>query len=159
MEIIYHPIGVIHTPFQEIEGMPIQPSGAQGVRGRVEVYPQYLPGLNDLGGFSHLILIYHFHHVKEAQLVVTPFLDTQPHGVFATRAPKRPNPIGLSVVRLLEVTDNILLVENVDILDGTPLLDIKPCVPVFDHPPVERVGWLENVQGAALHKRSDRRFR
>jgi tRNA-Thr(GGU) m(6)t(6)A37 methyltransferase TsaA len=159
MDIIYHSIGVVYTPFKEIEGMPIQPSGAQGVRGRVEIYPDYTEGLKDLDGFSHLILIYHFHRVMEAQMVVKPFLDTRPHGVFATRAPKRPNPIGLSVVRLLGIEGNVLLIENVDILNETPLLDIKPYVPSFDHPPVERVGWLEEVQNEVHHKRSDKRFR
>jgi tRNA-Thr(GGU) m(6)t(6)A37 methyltransferase TsaA len=159
MEITYRPIGFAHTPFKEIEGMPIQPTGAAGVQGRLEILPEFSEGLQDIEGFSHLILLYHFHHVQAASLTVTPFLDSRSHGVFATRAPKRPNPIGLSVVRLLSREDNILHVENVDLLDGTPLLDIKPYVPEFDHLPVERVGWLAQAEGKVHHKKSDGRFR
>jgi len=157
--IVYRPIGVVHSPFARIEGMPIQPAGAAGAEGRIEVFTDFTPGLKDLDGFSHLILLYHFHLVEEVQLAVTPFLDSQERGVFATRAPKRPNPIGLSVVRLLGIEENILHVAGVDVVDGTPLLDIKPYVPAFDHYQVERAGWLEAVQGEVQHKRSDDRFR
>ena len=159
MEISYRPIGVIHSPFTEIEGMPIQPTGASGIRGTVEVYPEFVEGLKDLEGFSHIILLYHFHRVRGAKLVVTPFMDSQPHGVFATRAPKRPNPIGLSIVRLLGIEQNVLHIENVDILDGTPLLDIKPYVPEFDQHRADRVGWLEQAKGRVQSRRSDGRFR
>ena len=159
MEIHYRSIGIVHSPFQDIEGMPIQPKGAAGIQGTVEVFPEFAAGLKDLDGFSHVILIYHFHQVQEAKLVVTPFLDSQPRGVFATRAPKRPNPIGLSVVKLLGIEGNLLRVENVDILDGTPLLDIKPYVPEFDQYPAERVGWLAREKEKVRHKRSDSRFR
>jgi len=159
MEINYRPIGMIHSPFADLEGMPIQPTGASGIRGTVEVFPEFAEGLKDLDGFSHIILLYHFHRVQGANLVVTPFMDSQPHGVFATRAPKRPNPIGLSIVRLLGIEQNILRIENVDILDGTPLLDIKPYVPEFDQPPADRMGWLEQAKGRVQSKRSDGRFR
>ena len=159
MEINYRPIGMIHSPFTDIGGMPIQPTGAAGIRGTVEVFPEFAEGLKDLDGFSHIILLYHFHLVQGAKLVVTPFMDSQPHGVFATRAPKRPNPIGLTVVRLLGIEQNILHIENVDILDGTPLLDIKPYVPDFDQPQVARVGWLEQAKGKVQSKKSDSRFR
>jgi tRNA-Thr(GGU) m(6)t(6)A37 methyltransferase TsaA len=159
MEISYRPIGVIHSPSTDIEGMPIQPTGASGIQGIVEVFPEFAEGLKDLEGFSHIILLYHFHQVQEAKLVVTPFMDPQPRGVFATRAPKRPNPIGLSIVKLLSIEQNVLLIENVDILDGTPLLDIKPYVPEFDQPPADRVGWLEQAKGRVQGKRSDDRFR
>jgi tRNA-Thr(GGU) m(6)t(6)A37 methyltransferase TsaA len=159
MEIIYQPIGVIHSPFSDIRAMPIQPGGAGGVQGMVELLPEFEPGLQDLAGFSHLILLYHFHRVRAAELVVTPFLDSEPHGIFATRAPKRPNPIGLSVVRLVNVSANMLYIENVDIVDGTPLLDIKPYVPDFDHFAAERVGWLTRAGTEVQHKRSDDRFR
>ena len=159
MEISYRPIGVIHSPFTDIEGMPIQPTGAPGIRGTVEVFPEFAEGLKDLEGFSHIILLYHFHRVQGAKLVATPFMDSQPHGVFATRAPKRPNPIGLSIVRLLSIEKNVLHIENVDILDGTPLLDIKPYVPEFDQPRVDRVGWLEQSKGEVQSKKSDSRFR
>ena len=158
MEQHFHPIGIIHTPFKDIKGMPIQPPGAAGIRGTVELKPKFAEGLKDLDGFSHIILIYHFHRVQESKLTVVPFLDPRPHGVFATRAPKRPNPIGLSVVRLLRVERNTLHIENVDILDGTPLLDIKPYVPEFDHHPTTRVGWLEQAKGKVQNKRSDDRF-
>ncbi|MFQ5811954.1 MAG: tRNA (N6-threonylcarbamoyladenosine(37)-N6)-methyltransferase TrmO [Anaerolineae bacterium] len=159
MGISYRPIGIVHSPFTDIEGMPIQPTGAAGIRGTVEVFPEFAEGLRDLEGFSHIILLYHFHRVQESKLVVTPFMDPQPHGVFATRAPKRPNPIGLSIVKLLSTEQNVLHIENVDVLDGTPLLDIKPYVPEFDQPRVDRVGWLEQAKGRVQSKKSDGRFR
>jgi tRNA-Thr(GGU) m(6)t(6)A37 methyltransferase TsaA len=158
MKIEYQPIGVIHSPYRDIAGMPIQPAGAAGVTGSVELYPEYIDGLQDLGGFSHVVLLYHFHQVTGFSLVVTPFLDDKRHGVFATRAPRRPNPIGLSVVRLVKIEGNLLAIENVDILDGTPLLDIKPYVPQFDQFPVDKIGWLEDVQSQVNRRRSDRRF-
>ena len=159
MEISYRPIGIIHSPFTDIEGMPIQPTGASGIRGTVEVFPEFAEGLKDLEGFSHIILLYHFHRVQGAKLAVTPFMDSRPHGVFATRSPKRPNPIGLSIVKLLSIERNVLHIENVDILDGTPLLDIKPYVPEFDQPQADRVGWLEQAKGRVQSKKSDSRFR
>ena len=159
IEISYRPIGVIHSPFTDIGGMPIQPTGAPGIRGTVEVFPEFAEGLKDLDGFSHIILLYHFHRAQESKLVVTPFMDPQPRGVFATRAPKRPNPIGLSIVKLLRIEQNILHIENVDVLDGTPLLDIKPYVPEFDQPRADRVGWLEQSKGRVQSKKSDSRFR
>ncbi|MGD8227878.1 MAG: tRNA (N6-threonylcarbamoyladenosine(37)-N6)-methyltransferase TrmO [Desulfobacteraceae bacterium] len=159
MRIEYRQIGTIHTPFKSIEGMPIQPAGAELVSGTVEVDPEYSEGLKDLDGFSHIILIYHFHKVAESKMIVTPFMDDQPRGVFATRAPKRPNPIGISVVRLLEIEGSTLKVENVDILDGTPLIDIKPYVPDFDQHPADRMGWLEHAKEGVKGKKSDGRFR
>jgi tRNA-Thr(GGU) m(6)t(6)A37 methyltransferase TsaA len=125
----------------------------------VEVLPELAEGLKDLDGFSHVILLYHFHRVQQARLTVTPFLDSQPHGVFATRAPTRPNPIGLSVVKLLGIDQNILHIENVDIVDGTPLLDIKPYVPEFDQHPADRVGWLEQAKAKVHNRQADGRFR
>ena len=157
--LLCRPVGVIHTPFKELENMPIQPSGAAGVRGTVELFPEFAEGLKDLDGFSHLILLYHFHESRGYKLIVTPFLDSEPRGVFATRAPKRPNPIGLSIVRLVQVRGYTLDIENVDILDGTPLLDIKPYVPEFDHQENCRIGWLEKARGEVRNKRSDERFR
>jgi tRNA-Thr(GGU) m(6)t(6)A37 methyltransferase TsaA len=157
-KISYSPIGVIHTPFTEVSGMPIQPGGALGLSGIVEVFPEYAPGLVDLDGFSHVILIYDFHRVEESRLSVKPFLDNQNRGIFATRAPKRPNPIGLSVVHLLSIDGNELLIENVDILDGTPLLDIKPSIPEFDHVEVSSLGWYAQHIGKVSSVRSDKRF-
>lgn len=158
-EITLQSIGLIRTPHFDIKGMPIQPTGAKGIKGTVEVYEPFVPGLLDLDGFSHIILLYHLHKVQSYSLVVTPFLDTQEHGVFATRAPKRPNAIGFSVVRLNGIDGNVLQVENVDMLDRTPLLDIKPYMPEFDVFEAERLGWYEAVQGKVKNHRSDSRFR
>lgn len=159
MNINYQPIGIIHSPFTQLAGMPIQPTGALGIRGTIEIFPEYAEGLADLEGFSHVILLYHFHQAKKVQLLVTPFMDSEPHGIFATRAPNRPNPIGLSIVKLFKIEGNVLHIENVDILDGTPLLDIKPYVPEFDRYSEVRVGWLEHAKGRVEHQRSDSRFR
>ena len=158
MKIEFQPIGVIHTPFKERSGMPIQPSGGSGIEGTVDVYPEFREGLSDLEGFSHIILLYYFHRSEGFKLRVVPFLDIRPRGLFATRAPRRPNPIGVSVVRLLGVEDGILRIENVDILDGTPLLDIKPYVPEFDLQTDIRTGWLEEVGKNVSNKKSDNRF-
>ena len=159
MTISYQPIGTIRSPFEGVEKVPIQPAAASGVRGTVEVSAEFADGLQDLRGFSHIILLYHFHRVTQARLTVVPFLDDRPRGVFATRAPSRPNPIGLSVVRLLEIEGNLLHVENLDIVDGTPLLDIKPYVPAFDHNEAERTGWLETTGARVKETRSDDRFK
>ncbi len=153
------PIGIIHSPFTDIMGMPIQPTGARGIRGTVEVFSEYAEGLTDIEGFSHLFLIYSFHCCSSYALTVRPFLDTTPRGVFATRAPRRPNAIGLSIVRLIEVKGSTLFIEDVDILEGTPLLDLKPYVPVFDAYPDASSGWLEHSAHGAEMFRSDERFR
>jgi tRNA (adenine37-N6)-methyltransferase len=157
--LLCRPIGVIHTPFKELENMPIQPSGAAGIRGTVDLFPEFAEGLKDLDGFSHLILLYHFHESRGYKLIVTPFLDSEQRGVFATRAPKRPNPIGLSIVSLVQIRGSSLEIDNVDVLDGTPLLDIKPYVPEFDLQENCRIGWLEQARGKVRDKRSDERFR
>ena len=158
MKVEYEPIGIIHSPFTELSNMPIQPAGAAGVQGTVEVFPQYNEGLKDLDGFSHLILLYHLHRSKDFKLHVIPFLDSISRGVFATRAPKRPNPIGLSVIKLQKVQGNILYIENIDTLDGTPLLDIKPYVPEFDEQAEVRAGWLEETRKEVSKRKSDKRF-
>jgi tRNA-Thr(GGU) m(6)t(6)A37 methyltransferase TsaA len=136
------PIGVIHSPFTEESETPIQPSRSQAV-GKVELFPQFVDGLQDIEGFSHLILIYVFHRSSGYSLGVTPFLDDKRRGLFATRYPRRPNPIGLSTVRLLSRNQNVLEIEGVDVLDGTPLLDIKPYMPEFDIRTDVRSGWYE----------------
>ncbi len=158
MKLELHPIGIIHTPFDDPAGMPIQPAGAAGIQGRIEIFPQFSGGLRDLEGFSHITLIYHFHRYEGYKLIVTPFMDTEPRGLFATRAPRRPNPLGLSTVKLIAVEGNILRIENPDILDGTPLLDIKPYVPDFDEPTDFRLGWLEQARERVRRKKSDDRF-
>jgi tRNA-Thr(GGU) m(6)t(6)A37 methyltransferase TsaA len=157
--ITYKPIGTIHSPFKEIEGTPIQPTGAKGIAGTVEIDPEYSDGLKDIEGFSHIILIYHFHLSEGYLLKVKPFLDDNLHGVFTTRAPRRPNPIGMSVVKLISVDDCILHIEDVDIVDGTPLLDIKPYVPEFDARKTERIGWLYKKADKVSEVRADRRFK
>jgi len=153
-----NPIGIIHSPFKKPLGVPIQPSGAKGIDGSVEVFAEFLEGLKDIEGFSHIILIYYFHLAKRASLSVIPFMDKQQHGVFATRASARPNPIGFSVVELEKVDGNLLLVKDIDIVDGTPLLDIKPCVPQFDFSKVTKTGWLENVVQDVADTIDDERF-
>jgi tRNA (adenine37-N6)-methyltransferase len=158
-EIInFKPIGIVHTPFKKLQGMPIQPTGAVGVKGQIEIFPELNDGLKDLDGFSHIILLYNFHKVKESKLKVIPFLDKKVRGVFATRAPRRPNAIGLSIVKLVEINGNIIQIENVDILDGTPLLDIKPYIPHVDQQEVLKLGWLENKTERFEKQISDERF-
>jgi tRNA-Thr(GGU) m(6)t(6)A37 methyltransferase TsaA len=136
------PIGRIHTPFQNKSDTPIQPFRSEAV-GRVEVFEEYAEGLSDTEGFSHLILLYSFHKSRGYQLMVKPFLDDQSRGLFATRYPARPNQIGLSVVKLLRREGNILFTEGIDVLDQTPLLDIKPYVPDFGPKETIKIGWLE----------------
>ena len=157
-EIRYKPIGTIHSSFKEPEGTPIQPAGAKGINGTVEVFPEYAEGLKDVEGFSHIILIFHFHLSRRAPLKVKPYMDNEMRGVFATRSPSRPNPIGISVVRLIGIEDNILYIQDVDIVNGTPLLDIKPHVPEFDMREVVRVGWLEKNVHKLSASRDDGRF-
>jgi tRNA-Thr(GGU) m(6)t(6)A37 methyltransferase TsaA len=156
--ITYEPIGVIHSPFTRPKGTPIQSAGAEGVQGTVEVNPAFTDGLKDLEGFSHVLLVYHFHLAEGYSLLVTPFLDDQLHGVFATRAPRRPNAIGVSVVRLLGIQGTRLAVEDVDVVDGTPLLDIKPYIPQFDARQAERIGWLAGKVVQVSETRADGRF-
>jgi len=159
MDVIkYKPIGIIHSPFKEPKGTPIQPTGARNIDATVELFPEYVEGLKDLEGFSHIILIYHFHLSKHRSLRVKPYMDDELRGVFATRAPSRPNPIGISVVRLVKVEGNILHIQDVDAVDGTPLLDIKPYVPEFDTREVERIGWLERRVHRLRETKDDGRF-
>lgn len=156
--IEFSPIGFISTPFEDRAGMPIQPRGARGVHGKAVLYPAYTECLADLNGFSHIYLIYVFHKSSGYEARPIPFLDTQPRGVFSTRAPQRPNAVGLSVVRLLSVSDNVIEVSDVDMLNQTPLLDIKPYIPDFDEAEgLVKTGWLKNARKSEA-KRSDNRF-
>ena len=157
-DIQYRAIGIIHSPFTDPTGAPIQPVAANVAEGTVEVLPELEAALQDLDGFSHLFLLYHFHRAGPFQPVVTPFLDQATHGLFATRAAARPNPIGLSVVELLAVSGSVLRIRGVDVLDGTPLLDIKPYVPDFDSPCSCRTGWLAGRSSLAATLRADSRF-
>lgn len=149
------PIGWIHTPFHQSKGTPIQGAVANEAEGRIELLPEFLPGLRDLEGFERLWLIYLLDRASAFRLQVRPYLEDQEHGVFATRAPARPNPIGLTAVRLLGIEDYRLSISGVDMLDGTPLLDIKPYIPAFDCFPVQRVGWYQGkiAQGAVADDR------
>jgi len=158
-QIRYTPIGIIHSPYTESDGMPIQPSGAQGIKGHILINEDFVEGLDDLEGFSHIYLLYHLHLSSSYDLKVEPFLDDQLRGVFSTRAPNRPNPIGLSVVKLNKIDVNRLEIENVDIIDGTPLLDIKPYVPEMDEVANSRIGWLSNHIKDIHSKKSDQRFK
>lgn len=142
MTIEYRPIGVIRTPFEQTTGTPRNPGDATGSEGRVELDPEYAAGLKDVDGFSHLILLFHFHASRGHQLQLVPRGNGGTRGVFATRAPRRPNAIGLSVVRLDRVDGNVLHVRDVDMIDGTPLLDIKPYLPSIDAHPAATMGWL-----------------
>ncbi|EFL52803.1 protein of unknown function UPF0066 [Solidesulfovibrio fructosivorans JJ]] len=161
METVYSftPIGVIRSPYSSLAGMPVQPGGARNALGRLELLPELVPALADLTGFSHVYLIYVFHASRGFDPRVVPYLDDTPRGLFATRAPRRPNPIGLSVVAVESVAGNVVTVRGVDVLDGTPLLDIKPYAPGFDAPGCAiRCGWMEGRDGAVASTRADARF-
>ena len=155
----YRPIGVIHSPFKDLDGTPIQPIGGMGIQAEVEIFPDYVEGLRDLDGFSHIILLYHCHLSQAYKLTVKPFLDDVQRGLFATRAPARPNPIGMSLVRLTRIENATLFVEDIDIIDQTPLLDIKPFVPDFDVRKAQKTGWLEKKAQNAEKISDDGRFR
>lgn len=158
-QIIYHPIGIIHSEHTVAEKTPIQPVYACGCKGRIEVFEKYISGLSDLDGFSHVYLIYHFHQAPLVQLKVKPFLQDVERGIFSTRAPGRPNPLGLSVVELIRIKDNILYVDGIDILDGTPLLDIKPYTAKFDLHDIRKNGWQDEVDESTAAKRGKRGYR
>lgn len=152
------PIGTIHTPYNQSVDVPIQSTLSDGVEGTIEIFTPYVDGLKDLDGFSHILLLFYFHRSEGYKLQVTPFLDDRLHGVFSTRAPRRPNMIGLSVVELVSLKDNILKIRNVDMIDGTPLIDIKPYVPVFDKIQDPGIGWLTGKINPNDRPKVDDRF-
>jgi len=158
-KITYNIIGIVHSPYTSIEGIPIQPIGAKGIKAEIELFEELQEGLKDLEDFSHIIVLYDFHKSENYKLLVKPFLDNESRGVFATRAPKRPNSIGISVLKLNKIVKNILYVENIDILDGTPVLDIKPYASRFDFVEEEKNGWLERNIDKSSVKKSDNRFK
>ena len=159
MEIIeYRPIGIIHSPHKTPQGSPIQPTAARGIEGKIDIFPEFAEGLEDLAGFSHIFIVYHCHLSKAYSLKVKPFLDDNQRGLFATRAPARPNSIGISVVRLIKIEGENLFIQNIDVVDGTPLLDIKPYVPAFDVHPAEKIGWIEDKTGKIKEAVDDGRF-
>ena len=158
-EFTFRAIGVLRTPYKSKSGVPIQGIFDPESEGRAEIFEQYESGLKDIEGFSHVILLYVFHQSEGYDLICKPYMEDKLHGVFSIRAPKRPNPIGFSVVRLDKREGSVLYLAEVDMLDGTPLLDIKPFVPKFDHRENARVGWMEgtfrDMKGAPV---SDNRF-
>lgn len=161
MNITLSPIGTVFSPFCDLVDMPVQPKGGCDVMATIEFRDEFREGLRDLEGFSHVYLIYHFHKVKQAALSVIPFNDLThtPRGVFATRTPMHPNGIGLSVVELVKVEGNIVTIKGVDILDGTPLLDIKPYIENFDKIEGEaKSGWMQASLEEVSSRRSDNRF-
>ena len=152
------PIGIIRSEFKSKVGVPVQTASAPQLSATLEMLPDYKAGLRDLDGFAYLILLTHLHLVTEEALEVVPFLDTVAHGVFATRAPNRPNRIGLSIVRLLSIEGTVLHFAGNDMVDGTPVLDIKPYVPAFDVRQTERIGWFATTINQLPGKRSDDRM-
>jgi len=156
--ITFTPIGIIHSPFTSTVGMPVQSVGATGTPGTIELDSGLEDGLMDLQTFSHLILVTHLHLVNGFGLQVVPFLDDRRHGIFATRSPRRPNPIGLSIVRLIGITGSTLQIEDVDVVDGTPLLDIKPFVPAIDNRETLEIGWFADRLDRLPTARADNRF-
>ncbi|EJM1769829.1 tRNA (N6-threonylcarbamoyladenosine(37)-N6)-methyltransferase TrmO [Escherichia albertii] len=158
LNICYQPIGIIHSQHHLQHKTPVQPVFAADCQGWVEVFPEYLEGLCDIEGFSHIYLIYHLHKIADTRLTVRPFLQNKEHGIFATRAPWRPNPIGLSVLRLCHRKNNRLYLQGLDILDGTPLLDIKPCTTRFDWTEIVKNGWFDEVDDETAIRRGRREF-
>ncbi len=154
----FQQIGTIHSPYHDLKNMPIQPKGAQDVLGSIEMNPDLVEGLKDLEGFSHVFLLYAFHRATREKLSVIPFMDAEQRGVFATRSPLRPNHIGLSIVELTGIKGNTLFLKGVDILDGTPLLDIKPYIAAFDTVTESRSGWMTKTEKEVEAQRSDDRF-
>lgn len=161
MKLELKQIATIRSPYCDLVNMPVQPKGAKDVYATIAFDEKYAKGLKDLDGFSHVYLIYYFHRVKEPQLSVIPFNDKThtPRGVFSTRTPMHPNSLGLSVVELVKVEDNIVTIKGVDILDGTPLLDIKPYIENFDKVEGEvKSGWMTSSKEEVSRKKSDDRF-
>jgi tRNA-Thr(GGU) m(6)t(6)A37 methyltransferase TsaA len=152
-------IGVIHTQHIDLSKTPIQPVFSKGMRGQVELFPDYVDGLADLDGFSHIYLFYYFDRSTMTKMRVKPYLDDKARGIFATRAPHRPNKIGLSLVRLLGVRDNVLEVDGVDMLDKTPLIDIKPYIERFGPKEAVRSGWQDRISDEVANLRGTRRTR
>ena len=152
------PIGTISTPYTSLEAMPIQPKGAKETIAKLILEPEYAEGLKDLEGFSHIYLVYYFHKAVRSELSVIPFMDTQERGVFSTRSPLRPSHIGLSLTSLVSINDNIVTIRGIDVLDGTPLLDIKPYIPQFENTDDVKTGWMNKDNEDVEQTRSDDRF-
>lgn len=158
-EVIYTPIGYAETPHKHLEQIPIQPVYCQGIEGRIVIDEKFAEGLFDLDGFNYIHLIFHFNQAKPAKLHVKPYLEDRLHGIFATRAPHRPNPIGMSIVKLISIEGNVLNVSNIDLLDGTPILDIKPYITNFDRRDDAICGWQDKVQMQDVADRARRSYK
>ncbi len=152
------PIGTIHTPFKDLQQMPIQPKGAADTQGTLVLHEAYKAGLKDLEGFSHVYILYYFHKATRTELLVTPFMDTEIRGVFSTRSPLRPSHLGMSVCEVISVLDTIITLKGIDVLDGTPLLDIKPYIPQFDRVSDIKTGWMTKNESEVADMVSDNRF-
>ena len=157
--ITFQPIGIVHSPFKKPEGTPIQSIAAKDTEAVIEVFPEFAKGLTDIEGFSHIYILFHLHLAQKKELMVVPFLDNTAHGVFATRSPGRPKSIGISVVCLDKVIDNKLYIKNIDILDGSPVLDIKPYIPQFDVFKTTKNGWYDNKKTKLEEQKDDGRFK
>ena len=155
-KIEFQPIGIVNTPFKKLSEIPIQPVFAKGIKGTVSIEPSYTDGLKDLDGFSHIYLFYWFHQWREMKLIVRPYLEDKEHGVFATRAVSRPNPLGFSLVKLVSIQKNVLHIEDIDILDGTQLMDMKPYIKRFDSRENVRSGWLDSIDDRVANARGRR---
>ncbi|MCK4888183.1 MAG: tRNA (N6-threonylcarbamoyladenosine(37)-N6)-methyltransferase TrmO [Planctomycetes bacterium] len=151
-------IGLVHSPFKQVEGVPIQPTAAKDVKGTIEIKQQFAEGLSDLDGFSHIVVLFGFHLSTGCKLKVKPFLDDNLRGVFSTRAPNRPSQIGLSIVTLEKVKGRTLHISGMDMIDGTPILDIKPYLPMLNPNGDIKIGWLENAHRQFEHKKADGRM-
>jgi len=157
--IEFHPIGIIHSPHKELSKIPIQPVFCKGIEGKLVLEPRYVEGLKDLDEFSHIYLFFYFNESQKTCLQVKPYLSDEKHGIFATRAPHRPNKLGMSLVKLLRIEDNILYVSGIDVLDGTPLLDIKPYIRRFDSVETVKSGWQDNIEDDSAAVRGLRDFK
>ncbi len=152
------PIGIVHSPFKGSKGTPIHPGASEGARAEIELFPEYEEGLKDLDGFSHIVVLFHLHRSKPYKLTVIPYMDDTPRGLFATRAPSRPNPIGMSVVKLASIEGNFIYIEGLDMIDDTPVLDIKPYIPEFKSDEKVCIGWLEEKIERMPKTSADDRF-
>jgi len=141
-KIIFRPIGIFHTPFLELSEIPKKTSELRLINSRIEIFSEYLPGIDDLKGFSHLIILFHLNKSKDYKLKVVPIIDNVLRGVFSTRSPRRPNSIGFTVVLLDHIDKNIIYIKGADVLDGTPVIDIKPYIPESDSIESARIGWI-----------------
>jgi len=157
-EFVIKPIGIVHSPFTSVDGMPIQSAAAMEEKARVEVFEEFAAGLRDIESFEYLVLITRFHVGNSENLNVIPFMDVKTHGVFSTRSPARPNRLGMTIVKLEKVSGRFLEILGNDMLDQTPVIDIKPYVPALDSKETEKIGWYKDRLFTLPTARSDSRM-